>query len=178
VTRSQARASWSRGRYCLAIVQLIFFTADTLTVRLLLAWGSGLYAVLLVWPEIANALRVPAVAILPGLVEWLEWHRLPSVFARPAYAIMVLFPGGVWLWFGLYMGHMIGVHWRVFDPVERERWALSINILGFVVWAYSTASLVISLKALLPTSALELVVIFFSFWVMVRTGLQRELLTP
>lgn len=178
MTRSQARTSWARGRYCLAVIQLIFFTADTLTVRLLLAWASGVYAVLLVWPEVANGVRFVAMALSPEFVAWLDWHRSASIFARPAYAIMVLFPGGVWLWFALYMGHMVGVHWRVFDPVERERWALAINILGFAVWAYSTASLVISLKAVLPTSALELVVIFFSFWVMVRTGLQRELLTP
>lgn len=175
---NQARVSWSRKRYALALVELIFFTTDTLTVRLLLAWSSGFYAVLLVWPEIANGLRFGVLFIAPDVVEWLDWQAHPSVFVRPAYAIMALFPGGVWLWFVLFMAHMLGVHWRVFDPIARPGWALAINILGFSVWAYSTASLVISLRALLPTSAIELVVIFFFFWVMVRTGLQKELLSP
>lgn len=171
-----ARSHWRRGHHCLAIARLVFFAADTLTVRLLLAWASGVYAVLLVWPEISNAVRHAGLWLSPALEALLPAAR-PSIFARPAFAIMALFPGGVWLWFGLFMGHMVGVHWRVLDPVERKPWALAINVLGLAVWAYSTLSLVLSMGMVLPTSALEVVVIFFSFWVMVRTGLTNGILS-
>lgn len=149
-------------RYCVAIARLVFYTADTLTVRLLLAWASGVYALLLMWPHIMN--------LLFGLDH-------PDLFARPAYAIMAFVPGGSYTWAALFMAHMLGVHWRAIDPVERVGWALAINILGLAVWAYSTASLVLALGTVLPSSALELVVIFFSFWVLVRTGLQPEIVT-
>lgn len=169
--------SWRRGEYCLAIIRLVFYTADTLTVRLLLAFASGAYALLLVWPEISNAVRQGLLHMAPVLECCVSGMQDPSVFNRPAYAIMALVPGGVWTWAALFMAHMIGVHWRVFDPVRRDGWALAINALGLVVWAYSTASLIIALRMVLPSSALELVILFFSFWVMVRTGLAEEIVS-
>lgn len=169
--------AWLQGRYCIAIARLVFYTADTLTVRLLMAWGSGVYAVLLVWPHISNALRTAIVEMMPVLGRWVGVQHVPDLFTRPAYAIMALVPGGSWTWAGLFLLHMIGVHWRALDPKESIPWALAINILGLVVWAYSTASLALSLGTLLPSSALELVVIFFSFWILVRTGLQPEIVT-
>lgn len=168
---------WMEGRYCIAIARLVFYTADTLTVRLLLAWGSGVYALLLVWPHVSYAVRFALVWMFPSLEGVVSLVHGPDLFTRPAYAIMALVPGGSWTWAALFMAHMLGVHWRALDPKESVPWLLTVNILGLALWAYSTASLVVSLRALLPSSALELVVILFSFWVLVRTGLQREIVT-
>lgn len=186
--KDRVRANWLQRRYCVAVIVLVFYTVDTLAVRLLLAWASFVYAGLMIWPDMLNLVQ-HAVAqvpmglqhslsdIHPGFAHLFAEQDRASVFSRPAYAIMALWPGGIWLWFVLFMAHGIGVHWRIVDPVERQHWALAINVLGLAVWAYSTASLCISLGQILPTVALEVVVIFFGFWVMVRTGLTKELVT-
>jgi hypothetical protein len=145
-----------QDRYCIRIFKLVFFTADTITVRLLMAGASFFYAVLLVWPAGAGELRL---------------------FDRPAYALMALVPGGEWTWATAFMLHFIGVHWRALDPVERVGWGLSVNILGVVIWAYSTAALNISLGRILPGTALEWIMVAASAWALYRTGLRREVVS-
>lgn len=171
-----ARASWNRGHYCVAVVRVVFWTAETLTVRLLLAWASVLYAGLLVWPEVFNALRGVLLLALPALGAYLPAEH-PSIFSRPAYALMAVAPGGVWFWFALFVAHWLGVHWRVFDPVERDRWSLAVNVLGLSIWFYSTVSLIVAIGLATPSVGLEIVVIWFSFWVMVRTGINSGMLS-
>lgn len=156
-------------------LRLVARMADTVTIRLLLAWASFLYAVLLLFPGfftlIIQGLRL--VLFLPDVlpVDPVE------VFERPAYAVMALIPGKEWTWATLFLLHWAGVHWRIVDRRARERWALAVNGLGFVTWAYSTASINISLGTVGPTTALEWVLVGFSGWALYRTGLQKELVT-
>lgn len=145
-----------RDRYCVAIARLVFFTSDTITVRLLLAGASFGYAVLLLWPYLAGT---------------------PHVFGRPAYALMALVPGGELTWATLFLAHFLGVHWRALDPVERVGWGLAVNILGVAIWAYSTASLNIALGTLLPSQALEWTMVIASAWALYRTGLSTEVVS-
>ncbi|MFL9668982.1 hypothetical protein WIX39_018680 [Variovorax sp. AB1(2024)] len=143
-------------RNCVRVFKLIFFTADTITVRLLLAGASFFYAVLLVWPASAGE---------------------PALFDRPAYALMALVPGGEWTWATAFLLHWAGVHWRAIDPVERVPWGLAVNILGLVIWSYSTAALNISLGRILPGTALEWTMVAASAWALYRTGLRREVVS-
>lgn len=171
-----AQASWQRGNYCLAVVRVVFWTAETLTVRLLLAWASAIYALLLVWPEIFNACRWVVLQLWPAVGRHIVGPH-PSIFDRPAYALMASVPGGVWFWFVLFVAHWLGVHWRVFDRIERGRWSLAVNVLGLAIWAYSTIALMVAIGLATPSMGLELVVIWFSFWVLVRTGINSGILS-
>ena len=63
------------------------------------------------------------------------------------------------------------------DRVERVRWGIAVNVLGFAIWAYSTAALNIALGQILPGTALEWTLVLFSGWALYRTGLKRELVT-
>lgn len=146
----------THGRYCVRMIKLVFFTADTITVRLLLAWASIVYAMLLVYPVISHG---------------------QSLFERPAYALMAIVPGSEWTWAALFLAHGLGVHWRALDPVERVNWGLFVNSLGVFTWTYSTLSLNVALGAVLPGTALEWIMVFSSSWALWRTGLTRELVS-
>jgi len=140
-------------RYCIQVAKLVFFTADTLTVRLLLAAASLGYAVLLLWPDAWGGERV---------------------FERPAYALMAIVPGQEWTWAALFLLHFIGVHWRALDPKERIGWGLAVNTLGVGIWAYSTAALNLANGTILPGQALEWTLVFAAAWALYRTGLSAE----
>lgn len=143
-------------RYCVAIFKLVFFTADTLTVRLLLAVASFGYAVLFIWPDASHA---------------------EPILQRKAYALMAFMPGGEWTWAGLFFLHWAGVHWRALDPKERIGWGLAVNTLGVVIWAYSTAALNIAVGTILPGQALEWTLVGASMWALYRTGLTAEVVS-
>jgi hypothetical protein len=156
-------------------LRLVARMADTVTIRLLLAWASFLYAVLLLFPS-----------FFTFIIQGLRWalflpQVLPvdpiAVFDRPAYAVMALIPGQEWTWATLFLLHWAGVHWRIVDRRERERWALAVNGLGFVTWAYSTISINISLGTVGPSTALEWILVGFSGWALYRTGLHKEMVT-
>lgn len=144
-------------RNCVQVAKLVFYTADTTTTRLLLAWASAGYALLLVLP-----------IFTPGMQHY---------FARPAFSLMAVVPGGEWTWFVLLMVHFVGVHWRIIEQRERIVAGLVINSLGFGLWFYSTLALNIGLGRATPTAALEWIIIFFSGWALFRTGLGDEVVT-
>lgn len=144
-------------RHCVVVARHVFFTADTLTIRLLLAAASFFYALLLLWPIAIGG---------------------PHLFERPAYALMAYVPGGELTWGALFFAHFIGVHWRALDPVRRVNWGLAVNILGTVIWAYSTASINLGLRMLSPTTALEWTMVAASAWALYRTGMTREFVSP
>lgn len=153
---------WSR-RYCIIIFNLVFRTADTITVRLILAWASIGYSLLLLWPHAVNALHLTEVPVR-------------TYFQRHTYQLMAVIASD-WCWAAAFMLHGIGVHWRILDPKERVHWGLAVNILGVLIWAYSTASVNIAWSNIGPTTALEWTMVVASGWALYRTGLTKELVS-
>lgn len=153
----------------------VIHVADTVTIRLLLAWASLFYAVCLVVPGFFTGL----VAFLRFLLFMPSMPPLDPVpvFERAPYAFMALIPGGEWTWAAFFTIHFLGVHWRIVDKRERVRWALAINCLGFCTWAYSTLSINLAVGTIGPQTALEWVLVAFSGWALYRTGLSKELVT-
>lgn len=135
---------WPYAKY---VTLTVFRNADTITIRLLLAMASIGFAACLLLGD--------------------------AVFARPGYHLMAKF-GNEGAWAFLLMLHFFGVIWRVYDPVERIRWALVINSLGFVLWAVMTLFINLSLGSVTPGTALEWTLVAASGWALYRTGLHGE----
>lgn len=133
-------------RYWRGVTELVFYKADTITVRLLLANASILWAL---------------GAIL-----------FPDTFERNGYQIMSLIPRGVWA--ALFMAHGLGVYWRIFDPEQRREWALVVNGLGLVVWLLSTILINIAVGEFAIGTSLEWIMCGASAWTLYRTGLKSE----
>lgn len=142
-----------KRRHCMLVARIVY-ASDTFTVRLLVAWASGLFALAM------------AIATLQG----------QQLFQKPAYALMAQ-AGNEWLWVAAFGAHWAGVHWRILDPRERVLASLVINYLGFVLWLYYTLCTNIALGYWAPSSSLEWTIIVFSGWALYRTGLKRELVT-
>lgn len=138
-------------RYCVALAKIVFFEADTATVRLILAWASGLYSACLFWHAFATT----------------------GLFERPAYGIVAKV-GNEWFWGVVFIIHFAGAHWRILDPKERVWAGLAVNCYGFFIWAYSTICLNLALGMILPSSALEWTMIFASGWALYRTGFKEK----
>lgn len=167
-----------RNRNCVEVALVVFHHADTTTIRLLLGCASAGYAVLLLWPMLVPHIHA-AYCWAFSMFHSTCGPTAPMIplFDRPAYALMAIVPGGELTWAALFMAHFVGVHWRVIDRVERVRWGIVVNVLGFAIWAYSTAALNIALGQILPGTALEWTLVLFSGWALYRTGLKRELVT-
>lgn len=137
--------------YAKAVTKSVFTNADTMTIRLLLANASFLWA-------------------LGALHE-------PTFFDRPMYAVMSQF-GNQYVWSLGFILHFIGVYWRIYDPVSRPFWGLLVNGLGFVLWSICTIAINSSVNGFSPTTALECTLCVASGWALYRTGFDNELTAP
>jgi len=144
-----------RGKSFVAITRRIFFTADTITIRLLLATAS------LGW----------AVALMFNLV------LLQPIMDRPAY-VLLRWVASDWWWAAVFFMHFAGVTWRLYDPQSRPIWALAINAYGFLIWTFSTACITVAVGTFVPGTALEWTMCAASAWALYRTGLTKEAVTP
>jgi len=137
----------SRFLYIAHITRKIFLGADTTTIRLLLAWSS-------------------AVASAALLLD-------SDKFQAPTYAVVASF-GNEYAWAVYFALHFFGVHWRLYDPVPRPRWAMAIDLLGFAAWFISTVATCWVVGAVGIATAMSLTFCVASAWVLYRTGLPRE----
>lgn len=133
-------------RYWRGIVELVFYRADTITVRLLLANASILWAV--------------------GVMFY------PDTFTRRGWEIMRLVPH--WAWALAFMMHGLGVYWRIFESKQRTGWALAVNALGLAVWLLSTILINIAVGEFAVGTSLEWIMCAASAWALYRTGLKSE----
>lgn len=133
------------------VSRIVFWNADTLTVRLIMANASILWALALV-------------------VD-------PTTFMRHGYEIMKTY-GNEYEWAAAFFLHGIGVYWRLFDIKARPTWALIINAWGLGVWLLSTLAINLAIKTLPASACLEWVLCFFSAWALYKTGLKGEVVTP
>lgn len=69
-------------RHCIQVARIVFWKSDTLTVRLLLAWGSLLYAVLMLWGQFGTSGTHAALIWMYGDAAYPE-PPLP-LFDRPS----------------------------------------------------------------------------------------------
>lgn len=136
--------------YATYTTKRVFLGADTITIRLLLAWASFFSAISLALDS--------------------------DKFERPAYAIVQMF-GTEHMWAAYFFLHFIGVHWRMLDPVSRPRCALVINAFGFAVWFVSTASLCWAVGNVGITTSMAFTLCIASGWALYRTGLQQEIVS-
>jgi hypothetical protein len=131
--------------------QLVFLQADTVTIRLLLAWASFFSALSLIF------------------------H--PDKFKAPAYAVVANF-GDEHAWALYFLIHWIGVHWRVFERSRsRPKWALAINIWGFSLWFISAVGVSWSVGNVGINTSLSLTMCVASAWSLYRTGLGRDVVS-
>lgn len=140
--------------YVKLVARAVFTAADTSTIRLILAWASLLYALVLV------------ISMFVG----------QPTFSRPFFSIMAWF-GNEWMWSTAFFLHFVGVHWRIFDINSRPNWALTINGFGFIIWFVSTLSTNLAAQTLTPSTMLEWTMCAASAWALFRTGLKREVVT-
>lgn len=141
----------SRLMYARSVCVTVIKYGDTTTIRLLLANASFLYAALLC--------------------------IYPDSFSRHGYELMAQAADEA-IWAALFIVHGIGVYWRIFDPVPRPKWALTVNTLGFLVWGVSTLAFNVALGRVTPTSAMEWTLCLASAWSLLRTGFTKESVTP
>lgn len=132
--------------------RLVFLGADTVTIRLLLAWSS-------LWSALALFID-------------------DDKFQLPAYAVVKLL-GTEQMWGCYFLLHFIGIHWRIFNRARsRPKWALVINTYGFFLWFYSTIGLCMAVGSVGIVSALALTLCAASAWALYRTGLGKDVVTP
>lgn len=130
---------------------LVFLNADTVTIRLLLAWSSFFSA----WSLILD----------------------PDKFGAPAYSVVAKF-GTEWMWAVYFLLHWLGVHWRVFERSRsRPRWALAINILGFSLWFIASVGVSWSVGNVGLNTSFVLTMCVASAWSLYRTGLGRDVVS-
>lgn len=180
---SQTVINLARTSRWKAITRKIFFEADTITIRLLLATASLGWCLIL----LGNI-----VFASDGVAQWL-WHLLwdgvevpvmswdraifgSHALARPAYDLMRIFGNDVW-WAAVFLVHFAGVVWRLYDPKARPIWALVINAYGCFVWVLSTSAINWSVGFIPPGSAMEWTLCAAAAWALYRTGLQPEVVT-
>lgn len=131
--------------------RLVFVQADTVTIRILLAWGSFFAAMSL-------------------LLD-------PTKFKEPAYAVIANF-GDERLWAVYFLIHWLGVHWRVFERSRsRPMAALVINTWGFSLWFVSSIGVSWSSGNVGINTSLALTMCVASAWSLYRTGLRRDVVT-
>ena len=130
---------------------LVFFGADMVTIRVILALAS----------------LVSGVALLVD----------DDKFQMPSYAVVGKF-GNEKMWAVYFFLHFIGVHWRVFERSKsRPTWALIINTWGFAIWFISTVGVAWAVGSVgIPTS-IALTMCVASAWALFRTGLGRDVVT-
>ncbi len=130
---------------------LVFLNADTVTIRLLLAWASFISACSLIFDL--------------------------DKFQAPAYSVVAKF-GNEEMWAVYFLLHWLGVHWRVFERSRsRPRWALAINMLGFSIWFISAVGVSWSVGNVGINTSLALTMCVASAWSLYRTGLGRDVVT-
>ena len=83
-----------------------------------------------------------------------------------------------WAWCIGFMAHFTGTFWRIFDSTPRVHWALTINALGCFLWIALTICINMRAGTFLPGSSLDAVTCAFSLWVLIRTGLGKDVGTP
>ena len=129
----------------------LFWYSDTMTIRVLIAVSSFLFAALL-------------------LVHI-------DIYTRPAFQGMALI-APAWLWALLFLMHWAGVFWRIWENmtrgVRRPGWAVCINGLGFFLWFTSTVMIGFSVGVVSPQIAMEITVVIASLISMLRSGLNDQ----
>ncbi len=134
-----------------ATCKSVFWGAHPTTIRMLMGLSSVLWAITLVFDESA-------------LLRW-----------PYQYMLTVMSPASWAVGFGL---HFIGTFWRIFDHTPRIYWALCINALGCFLWISLTICINLRVGLFTPGSGLEVITSLFSVWVLVRTGLGKDMATP
>lgn len=135
----------------LHISRNVFWGAHPTTIRMLLALASMVWGLVLIFE--ANVLS-----------NWPYQYML--TIAAP------------WVWGLGFWVHFIGTFWRIFDRKSRVRWALFINGLGCFLWLTLTICINLRAGTFIPSSSLDAVTCVFSVWVLIRTGLGKDVGTP
>lgn len=136
--------------HTIKLFRYLFWFTDTTILRLVLGVASLLFAV---------ALAAPASMLDPD--------RL---------AVMLFMPYRM-VWISLLLLYFVGVFWRFIDARPRVRWALTVNSLGCVLWLAIAIS-TFSAYGLNLSVVVEGVLGLLSLWVLYRTGLTPEIVTP
>ena len=130
---------------------LVFLNADTVIIRILIAWASFFSA----WSLILD----------------------DDKFKAPAYQVIAMF-GTEHMWVGYFLAHWLGVHWRIFERSRsRPKWALAINILGFCLWFISAVGVSWSVGNVGINTSMSLTLCVASAWSLFRTGLRRDVVS-
>jgi len=136
--------------------RLVFWHADTTTIRLLLAIAS------LVW----------GIALLAGPCQGIKCLGA----SRGLNELKGIASLSVWA--AMFFLHFVLVMWRFVDQRSRPGWALLINSFGLGLWLYATIAIITSLQRLTSGTSLELVTCFFAAWALYRTGINDEISSP
>lgn len=119
----------------------------------------------------SSDLNTTAITILlaNGSLFWAVTAFLdPELFMSPAFEVMrVIGSGNVWA--SLFFGHFAMTYWRTYDPISRPSVTLAVNSFGFLLWFFSTVSLMLHDGGLRPTTALEVSMCCASAWALYKT---------
>lgn len=137
-------------RKAFIICRYLFWFTDTTIWRLFLGVAALFYAVGLCFPGLGGQhLRFALAEVVPYRYAWV----------------------------GLFLLYFVGVFWRFIDVTPRVRWALAVNALGCGLWL-TTAVSVFMTYSFTPGAATNGVLWVCSAWVLLRTALTSEIVTP
>jgi hypothetical protein len=153
--RGESRAN-KIGPRLVTLGRILFWYADTTTVRLQLALASALWAFALLFDRCEGLLCLGAgkgLRELEGIADLRVWSAMFTL-------------------------HFATVLWRLIDPVSRPWWAFAINTFGLALWLFNTISIITVLGRLTSGTCLEIVTCFFAAWALIRTDINEEVSTP
>jgi hypothetical protein len=134
------------------VTKILLMQADTTTIRAILALASFFFFI---------ALSLPGV----------------DVKAFPSMTLMSQM-APTWLWSLAFLLHFAGLSWRFLDPVPRVRCSVVINSCGFLLWFMPTVSVNLAYGTFAPGTSAEVALCLFSAWTLIRTGSNKEILSP
>lgn len=124
---------------------------DTLTIRVVLALAS------IIW----------AIALLLGT----------QTFERPGWKILAVVSPEI-TWAILFLIFPLASAWRMVTPTYSRFWGLVINSYGFAIWFFTTLATNLAIGAFSPSTSLEWTILVAQGYVVVMTGLKKEVVTP
>lgn len=132
------------------LFRYLFWFTDTTLLRLVLGVSSLLFAIALALPD--------------------------TIFDPDRFAVTLYVPYRT-VWIVLFLLHFLGVFWRLIDARHRVRWALTVNSLGCVLWL-GVAISTFMVYGFSLSVVVEGMLGILSVWVLYRTGLTPEIVTP
>ena len=100
----------------------------------------------------------------------------PYTFSRRGWFILSDISNET-VWAVIFLLHGVATFWRLLDPISRPGWALVVNCYGWFIWFFVALATNLALGAFSPGGAMEWTMVAMQTFVIIRTGLKREVVS-